>query len=248
MEYGQFCPVAKAAELLGEKWTLLIVRELLYGSTRFSEFQRAISGISPTMLNKRLKELESNGLVEKADHDYHLTPAGEDLAPLVRQFAIWGMRWGRGDLPDTDLDVDLLMWDIRRRIKPELLPETGAILEVVVTDLPAPNRWWLSVDACEGRPGDRELKLDTEPPRDEVDLAIEASLRALTEIWLGDISLQTALVRRQLVLQGKPLLIRSIEQWLPLARNAVFSERKLDPSPENVRRLSIKPLKDAPSK
>ncbi|MEE4193353.1 MAG: helix-turn-helix domain-containing protein, partial [Halieaceae bacterium] len=235
MEYGQFCPVAKAAELLGEKWTLLIVRELLYGSTRFSEFQRAISGISPTMLNKRLKELESNGLVEKDDHDYQLTPAGKDLAPLVRQFAIWGMRWGRGNLPDCDLDVDLLLWDIRRRIKTEFLPETGAVIEVHITDLPDPSRWWLSVEACEARPGDRDVQLSTEPPRTEVDLAIDSSLRALTEIWLGDITLHTALVRRQLTLQGMPLLIRSIERWLPLARNAVFSERNLNPSAENVR-------------
>ncbi len=247
MEYGQFCPVAKTAELLGEKWALLIVRELLYGSTRFSEFQRAISGISPTMLNKRLKELEANGLITKDDHDYHLTAAGEDLAPLVRQFAIWGMRWGRGDLPDTDLDVELLMWDIRRRIKTEFLPEPGALIEIYIDDLPDPNRWWLQVEACETRPGDREVQLETEAPEAEVDLVIEAGLRALTEIWLGDMTLQTALIRRQLVLKGRPLLIRSIEHWLPLARNAVFSERKLDPSPENVR-LSIRPLGGGSSK
>ncbi len=249
MEYGQFCPVAKAAELLGEKWTLLIVRELLYGSTRFSEFQRAISGISPTMLNKRLKELEANGLVQKDDHDYQLTPAGHDLAPLVRQFAIWGMRWGRGEMPDTDLDVELLMWDIRRRIKTEFLPELGAVIEIHVNDLPDPNRWWLLVESCQNRPGEREPQLESSEPAGEVDLVIEAGLRALTEIWLGDITLQTALVRRQLVLKGRPLLIRNIEQWLPLARNAVFSERKLDPAPENVRRrLSIRPLESVASK
>ncbi len=241
MEYGQFCPVAKTAELLGEKWSLLIVRELLYGSTRFSEFQRAISGISPTMLNKRLKELEANGLIAKDDHDYHLTAAGEDLAPLVRQFAIWGMRWGRGELPDTDLDVELLMWDIRRRLKTEFLPEPGASIEVLIEDLPEPNRWWLTVEPCDSRPGDREAQLHTEAPEGGADMVVESGLRALTEIWLGDMTLQTALVRRQLVLKGQPLLIRTIEHWLPLARNAVFSERRLDPSPERVR-LSIRPL------
>jgi DNA-binding HxlR family transcriptional regulator len=213
MEYGQYCPVAKAAEVLGEKWTILILRELLYGTSRFSEFQRAISGISPTMLNKRLKELDAHGLVIKVDHEYRLTPAGKDLVPLVRQYAIWGMRWARGELSDTELDVELLMSDIRRRLRTSALPESGCLIQVHLSDLSKKADWWLLVE-------DGEVTLLTSDPDRDPELVIDAGLRALISLWMGEISLRTALARRQLTLRGQPLLIRTIEQWLPLARHA----------------------------
>jgi len=222
MDHAQFCPVARTAEILGEKWTILVLRELLYGTHRFNDFQRAIVGISPTMLTKRLKELESHGLVVKDEHDYRLTPAGEDLAPLVRQYAIWGMRWARGEVSDAELDAELLLWDMRRRINTAFLPESGAVIELCVTDRPAPNRWWFVVKQAGDKLENREVTLSEEAPRSEVDLVIEAELRALTELWLGDLPLQQALVQRRLVLKGKPILIRAIEQWLPLARFAAY--------------------------
>jgi DNA-binding HxlR family transcriptional regulator len=213
MDYSQYCPVAKASEVLGEKWTILILRELLYGTHRFGEFQRAISGISPTMLNKRLKELEARGLVSKHDQEYHLTPSGEDLGPLVRQYAIWGMRWARGELSENDLDVEMLMWDIRRRIRPEFLPDEGCTIQVNFSDLEEKADWWLIVDS-EG------VDLRSEDPGDTPDLVIETDLKAMTELWMGDINLRSALARRRLLLRGRPLLIRAIEQWLPSARYA----------------------------
>ena len=221
MDYGQFCPVAKAAEVLGEKWTILILRELLYGTARFNEFQRAIHGISPTMLNKRLKELEAHGLVTKTDHEYHLTDAGEDLGPLVRQYAIWGMRWARGELSETELDVELLMWDIRRRVKPEFLPESGCLIQFQFNELDDKADWWLIV-------ADGEVALESKSPGEEPDLLIQGDLRALIRLWMGDITLHSALTRRQLTLRGRPLLIRAIEQWLPLARYA--NVRPTDPA------------------
>ncbi len=213
MEYGQYCPVAKAAEMLGEKWTILILRELLYGTSRFSDFQRAIKGISPTMLNKRLKELEAHGLVTKSDHDYRLTPAGEDLGPLVRQYAIWGMRWTRGKLSETELDVELLMWDIRRRIRTRQLPIDHCVIQVHLTDLKEKADWWLVAD-------DDEVALTASRPDREVDLVIQGGLGALIALWMGDLTLHASLARRQLTLRGRPALIRTIEQWLPLARYA----------------------------
>ncbi|MEM0952766.1 MAG: helix-turn-helix domain-containing protein [Pseudomonadota bacterium] len=223
MDYAQFCPVAKTAEILGEKWTILILRELLYGTHRFNDFQRAIRGISPTMLTKRLKELESHGIVTKNDHDYALTPAGEDLAPLVRQFAIWGMRWTRGTVTDAELDVELLLWDIRRRIDTAFLPEAGAVIELCVNDHAEPNRWWYIVAQAEEKLEHREVGLVTDAPDRDIDLVINADLRTLIELWLGELPLQDALVLRRLVLKGRPILIRAIEQWLPLARYATYS-------------------------
>ena len=115
--YGQFCPVSKAAEVLFEKWTILILREFLMGTTRFNDFQRAISRISPTLLTKRLKYLEEKGVIVRKQvsgqrgHEYRLTPAGKELEPLLENIAVWGMRWARGQMSDDELDVELLMWD-----------------------------------------------------------------------------------------------------------------------------------------
>ncbi len=215
MEYGQFCPIAKAAEVLGEKWTILILRELLYGSSRFNDFQAAIAGISPTMLTKRLRDLEIKGVVEKENHDYRLTECGQELAPLVRQYAIWGMRWARGDMPDDELDAQLLMYDMRRRINTEFLPPTGATIHIHFKDQAEASDWWLLVQGS-------VVELVDEEPEAEEDLLIESDLRSLTQLWLGDLSLRGALTRQLLRLKGKPLLIRCIEDWLPLARQAAI--------------------------
>ncbi len=228
MEYGQFCPIAKAAEVLGEKWTILILRELLYGSSRFNDFQNAISGISPTMLTKRLRELEIKGVVVKDEHDYRLTEAGLELAPLIRQYAIWGMRWARGEMPEAELDAQLLMYDLRRRIKTEFLPPAGCTIHVHFTDQDSAEHWWLVYDGA-------ELHLLDSAPEGDDDLLMEAHLRDLTQLWLGDISLRHALVRQLLKLRGRPLIIRCIEDWLPLARQAAIRPavqvpRKLDPA------------------
>ena len=125
MGYGQFCPIAKATELLGERWMLLILRELFLGSHRYSELQRGLSRISPSLLTKRLKELEQAGIVVRKSgqcrrgHDYYLTPAGKELKPLIENLAVWGMRWARGQLRDEELDVEFLMWDVQRRLEPD---------------------------------------------------------------------------------------------------------------------------------
>src|SRR3954465_7620571 len=135
--YGQFCPVAKAAEVLGERWTILIVRELLLGSNRFSDLQRALSQISPTLLTKRLNQLQDCGLVirkilaKKKRTEYHLTSAGRDLLPVVVSLADWGMKWARGQMSDDELDVELLMLDFSRRIDETQLPGGGTVVHFV---------------------------------------------------------------------------------------------------------------------
>jgi DNA-binding HxlR family transcriptional regulator len=227
MSYGQFCPIAKAAEVLGEKWTILILRELQYGTSRFNDFQRAISGISPTMLTKRLRELEERGLVIKEDHDYRFTRAGLELAPLLRQYAIWGMRWARGpEMSKEELDVELLMWDMKRRIRPQFLPPEGCVIHVRFKDLKKQERnWWMEV-----HDGAVELR-NAAPKAKEVDLLVESDLRTLTGIWLGDITLRTALAQQRLMLKGRPLLIRAIEDWLPLADYANVRPAYLEPTP-----------------
>ena len=127
MQYGQFCPIAKAMEVLGEKWTLLIIRELLAGTTRFNEFQRALSQISPTLLTKRLQCLEKEGLLVRKrvpgqkGHEYFPTESCRELMPIVEQVGTWGMRWSRDQMSEDDFDLQLLMLYLERSIQPDKL-------------------------------------------------------------------------------------------------------------------------------
>ena len=133
-EYGQFCPVAKASDIIGERWTVLILRELFLGTRRYNEFQRGLSRISPTLLSKRLKSLEKNGLIVRKSppgqksHEYYLTESGRELEPLIEHLAVWGMRWARGQLDDNELDVEFLMRDLQRRLHVVQLHRDGAVL------------------------------------------------------------------------------------------------------------------------
>ncbi len=211
--YGQFCPVAKASELLAERWTLLILRELLLGSHRFGEFQRALSRISPSLLTKRLKQLESAGIVIRKAQvgrkglDYFLTPAGKELAPIIEHLAIWGMRWARGQLSDDELDVEFLMWDIQRRLDTDMLPDGETVLCFIFDDLVSFKNWWLIVR-------NREVDVCTENPGKDVDLYINTTLRNLVEIWEGDIEIKAAQQQKLIKTQGNKQLASTMSDWL----------------------------------
>ena len=146
--YGQFCPVAKAMELLDERWTLLVVRELLKGSTHFNDLRRGVPKMSPALLSKRLKTLTRAGLVERTDIDgrtsYTLTESGQELAGVVDALGAWGVRW-IGNLGDDDRDPHLLMWDIHRNIDVAELPAgRRTVVEINLRGAkPKERRWWL---------------------------------------------------------------------------------------------------------
>ena len=215
-EYGQFCPVAKATEIVGDKWTVLILRELLLGSTKFSELQRGLSRISPTLLSKRLKMLEQRGLLIKKSPpgqrsaEYQLTPCGRELQPLIEHLAVWGMRWARGQMSDDELDVEFLMWDLQRRLKTDHLPGGETVLCFNFDELDKHKTWWMvtsggAVDLC------------TENPGREVDLYINTSVRTLVEVWHGDISLAQARREERLRVHGQAGLARSMKEWLGIS-------------------------------
>ena len=191
MGYGQFCPVAKATEVIGEKWTLLVLRELLLGTTRFNDFQRALSRMSPTLLAKRLRHLEQCGVIIRKKlsgqkgYEYRLTAAGKELAPLVEVLAVWGMRWARNQLSDDELDVEFLMQDLQRRLQTEYLPDGETVICLTFDELTKHKTWWLLVD------GD-VVDLCTEDPGKDVDLYISSSVRTMVEVWEGDLDMRTA--------------------------------------------------------
>ncbi len=212
-EYGQFCPVAKASEIIGERWTVLILRELLLGTTHFNDFQRALSRISPTLLSKRLKELEKKGLIVRKRspgqerHEYQLTACGRELEPIVKHLAVWGMRWARGQMIDSELDVEFLMWDLQRRLQTTHLPNGETVLCFIFDELKAFKTWWLVASG-----GD--VDLCTERPGKEVDLFINTPVRTMVEVWSGDLDLKKALREKQIRTHGNTHLARTMPDWL----------------------------------
>ena len=214
IRYGQFCPVAKAAEILGERWTILILRELLVGTKRFSDFQRALSQISPTLLTKRLNQLEECGLVirkkipELRRTEYHLALAGRQLGPIVLGLGEWGMKWARGQMTDDELDVEMLMADFTRRIDATQLPGGRTVIQFVFTGLSKFERWWIVIE----EDGARELCVEN--PRKETDIQICSDVRTMVEIWAGDTEIRAAKKEGRLQLQGHPALIRTLSSWL----------------------------------
>lgn len=221
--YGQFCPIAKATEILGNPWSILILREMLLGSTRFSMFQRGLPKISPTVLNTRLKELEACGLLIKRPlqgqrgHEYRLTPAGRELGPVVESLAVWGMRWARDQMSDDEMDVTFLMFDIERNIDATHLPDGETVLGFNIGDLEAFDRWWIVLDV---RGGVAETDLCHADPGKDVDLYLTAKARDLINIWMGDIPLRPALSSKQIDLVGAAHLRRSFQDWFTLSSAA----------------------------
>ncbi len=216
LRYGQFCPIAKASEVLGEKWTVLIVRELLLGTRRFNDFQRALSLISPTVLAKRLKTLEEHGLLFRKAvpggraTEYHLTPAGRELYPVIEELAVWGMRWARKQMEDSELDVELLMWDIQRRINRDALPGGQAVIRFNFAGLKRYRDWWVVVD-------ESGADLCTNDPGKDVDLHVVSDPRTLIEVWMGDTTLTHAKASGKLRLVGSALYSSTMKNWFMLS-------------------------------
>ncbi|WGL16968.1 helix-turn-helix domain-containing protein [Microbulbifer bruguierae] len=219
MEYGQFCPIAKAMDLLGERWTMLILRELHMGGTRFSELQRGLPLISPTILTKRLKELSDAELVLRKKipgqrgNEYFLTQAGKETLPMLRLVGEWGMRWARGDIRDSELDVELLMLYLQRSIKTDMLPGDQSVIQFRFTDLQKLHSWWLivkgpNVDIC------------LEDPGQDVDVYLTTDLRTMVNCWMGDESYREAVADSRMKLVGPSALTRNIQSWIS---DSVFS-------------------------
>lgn len=210
--YGQFCPVAKSTELIGEKWTLLVLRELLLGTTRFNDFQRALSRMSPTLLVRRLRHLEECGIVirkklpSQRGYEYRLTAAGKELAPLIETLAVWGMRWARSQLTDDELDVEFLMRELQRRLQTQYLPDGQTVICITFDELTSHQKWWLLAE------GD-DVDLCTEDPGKDVDLYLNSSVRTLVEVWEGALDVRTALRNKAITAHGMRHLIRTMPDW-----------------------------------
>jgi len=220
--YGQFCPVAMAAEILCSRWTMVLLRELVCGSTRFNELRRGVPRMSPALLSKRLKDLEAAGIVsrhrvagEAGVFEYRLTKAGADLRPVIEAIGAWGQRWIETDASLKNLDPQLLMWDIRRNIDTKPMPRKRSTIEFIFNDLPQAQRtWWLVV-----QPG-QEVDLCSVDPGFDVDLYLATDLRAMTEIWMGGVTVARAKREGRLAITGSRALEASLTSWLALSKFA----------------------------
>ena len=216
MEYGQFCPIAKATEIVGEKWTLLVVRELLMGGTRFSELQRGLSMISPTMLSKRLDTLEQHGLVMKKKipnqkgYEYFPTKSCSELLPIIKSLGDWGMRWARSNLTEKDYDVELLMLYLKRSINPENLIGNETVIRFKFTDIKDYPNWWMVIKG-------NEVDLCVNDPGKEVDVYFTTNVKTMAGIWMGDTTYKKALASDELKLVGPKALTKDVSSWMEIS-------------------------------
>jgi DNA-binding HxlR family transcriptional regulator len=218
--YGQFCPVAKAAEIVAERWTPLVLRELLCGSRRFNDLHRGVPLMSRTLLAERLEQLEHAGIVRSVPRprgrgrDYYLTPAGEELRPLIERLGEWGQRWARAQIGRSELDPGLLMWDIHRRVNVDALPSKRVVVRFdfrgVPTIMRCPRTWWLVLER-------RQVDLCLKDPGYLVDIVVSADLRALTRVWMGDVRLAETVRDGLIRLDGPRSLVRAFPTWLTLS-------------------------------
>lgn len=223
--YGQFCPIAKASEVLGERWTHLVIREIGVGTETFNDLKKGVPLMSPSLLSTRLKSLESAGVITRKENKgsvrYRLSKAGEELMPLILQLGTWGHRWVRSDLSEDDLDPELLIWDMHRGLNTEYFPEARTVIKVEFTDMKSNKRfWWLVVR-------DGEVDVCMKDPGYDVDLLISTDLKTLTAIWMGDTTIMKSMRDKKATITGSSVLRKNIAAWLGCSYYAdVKSARK----------------------
>jgi DNA-binding HxlR family transcriptional regulator len=223
--YKQFCPLSMAAELLCTRWTMVLLRELVAGSTRFNDLRRGVPKMSPTLLSQRLRDLEAGGIVERTEiatekgvFEYRLTEAGRDLRPVVEAMGFWGQKWVEARLSLRNLDPSLLMWDMRRNLNPSPLPDGRTVIQFLYHDLPASKRsWWLIVE----KQGD--VDLCWYDPGFDVDLYVSTDLCTMTSIWMGLTTVHKE--RDKISLTGDLDVAGKMQTWLGLSPFAVVPKR-----------------------
>jgi len=218
--YGQFCPVAVACEVFAERWTPLIVRELFAGSRRFSEIRRGMPLISRALLTQRLRHLEDVGVIESRPvgrgREYRLSQAGAEVHWIIEGLGAWGQRWVHGRASAENLDASLLLWNLRRRLAVDQLPDRRVVVRFDFRGVPAgrgPTTAWLVVTR-------KDVDVCLKDPGHGVDLVVAADLGTFTRVWLGDVSFDQAVRSRRISLEGPRELVRAFPGWLLLSHYA----------------------------
>ena len=212
--YGQYCPITRAVEVLGERWTLLIVRDLLCGSTRFNELARGNPRLSRTLLSKRLRQLEAAGIIDHLGDEYLLTQAGHDLHALVMGLGEWGAKWQFDDPRESELDPELLMWWVHTRLDFSVLPDRRYVIEFRFRD--EPRRFWVMRDSA-------GPSICLHDPGFGVDATVESDLSTMHRVWLGTQPLKPAIRSGRIELSGTPAVVRRLPAMMQLSPIAYAS-------------------------
>jgi DNA-binding HxlR family transcriptional regulator len=225
--YRLFCPLAMASEVLCSRWTMMLLAELLDGTTRFNDLRRGLPRMSPALLSKRLKELEQEGVIIRTRassgpdlFEYHLTEAGHALKPVIDGLGAWGHQWVSTQASLENLDAKLLMWNMRRNINPDPMPNRRSTIQFVYRDLPPEQRnWWLI-----SQPG-MDIDLCSVDPGYDVDLYVRTDLRSMTEAWMGYAPIDNAINEGRIMVVGEPELERTFKIWLGSSGYAKIEKR-----------------------
>lgn len=210
--YNQYCPVARAAEILGDRWTLLILRELIAGSRRFNEIQRGLPGMSRSLLASRLRDLQNAGVIERLPGsaqnvtEYHLTEAGRDVKRVIEAMGSWGVNWAFDEPSLEEMDAGLVLWKVHQRVDRSALPDRRTVVEFDFTGA-KPQRVWMLLEPS-------EVSVCVTPPRFETDLTVRTSLAYFLKVWFGHVEWDTAVRCGALVVEGPPALVRQFPRWL----------------------------------
>ena len=214
--YGQYCPISMTAELLCTRWTMLVIREMLNGTTRFNELRRGVARMSPALLSQRLKELEEAGVVARKRvrgsndlYQYTLTDAGRALGSVMEPFAVWGQTWMEKQATLDNASIDHLMWEIQQHAKPDKAPKLPAVIAFEFVEQPKSKRhWWLLFEAA------KSFEVCHDDPGRVVDVYISTDVCTLTEIWLGMTTTKKAIARGSLVVTGDRRWGETMDAWL----------------------------------
>ena len=218
--YGSFCPIAKAAEILAERWTLLVLRDILVGSRRFNDLRRGVPQMSPTLLSTRLQTLEDVGIIVRRTGsdghtlEYHPTEACQELRPVIESIGHWGQHWVRSKLTRDELDPGMLMWYIHNHFSKERLPPGRTVIYIEITDVAKRMKhWWLVLEG-------KEVDLCLQDPGHEIDITLMTDLLSLTQVYMGDLSLERAQSTGRIKILGPRALVQSMPDWFARSKFA----------------------------
>ena len=224
-DYGEACPISKATQVLCERWTLQIVREMFLGASKFTEFQRNLPRISPSLLTSRLKMLADNGIAirkrtpEKRGFEYHLTAAGKELKPVLTAMGTWGMAWVFDSLNDTQLSAVELMRHMAEAVDVDKLPDCDTVLQFTLTDVDVPRKNFILIH-------DGQREYCDENPGHEVDVYFRSTLRDLSAVYWGEIGIHAAIESGRIKATGTPGYTRNMSQWFPHSMFAGCNPRR----------------------
>ncbi|MCP5382987.1 MAG: helix-turn-helix transcriptional regulator [Kordiimonadaceae bacterium] len=218
-DYGEACPVSMATSVLCERWTLQIIREMFLGSTKYSQFQKYMPNISPTLLQNRLRTLEDNGIIfrkksaTQGRYDYYLTASGKALGPLLTEMGKWGMRFAREGMTEKQNTVYGLMRDLSGALDVASLPSCDVYIQFNFTDVPENPKHYITVQNGVVQTCSQNLGFD-------IDVYITSSLSSMTKIWYGELSILRAIEDEKLIVIGDKILTDSLSKWLKISKYA----------------------------